>query len=118
MNIGFDWSIFRKVNLTVEYYNKITTDLLFQVPSSIVTGFDSNWANLGKLKNDGIEVEISSQNIKTGDFSWNTSFNATFQNSTIKELPDGKISNMEMVTCIFTVKANRCIHSIFLSGKV
>ena len=90
MNIGFDWSIFRKVNLTVEYYNKITTDLLFQVPSSIVTGFDSNWANLGKLKNDGIEVEISSQNIKTGDFSWNTSFNATFQNSTIKELPDGK----------------------------
>ncbi|MDD3507132.1 MAG: TonB-dependent receptor [Parabacteroides sp.] len=90
MNVGFDWNIFRKVNLTVEYYNKITTDLLFQVPSSIVTGFDSNWANLGKLKNDGIEVEISSQNIKTGDFSWNTSFNATFQNSTIKELPDGK----------------------------
>ena len=29
-----------------------------------------------------------------------------------------KTSNMEMVTCIFTVKANRCIHSIFLSGKV
>ncbi len=90
MNVGFDWNIFRKVNLTVEYYNKITTDLLFEVPSSIVTGFDSNWANLGKLKNDGLEIEIGSQNIKTRDFSWNTNFNVTFQNSKIKELPDGK----------------------------
>ena len=90
MNVGFDWNIFRKVNLTVEYYNKITTDLLFEVPSSIVTGFGTSWANLGKLKNDGLEIEIGSQNIKTGDFSWNTNFNATFQNSTIKELPDGK----------------------------
>ena len=83
-------NIFRKVNLTVEYYNKITTDLLFEVTSSIVTGFGTSWANLGKLKNDGLEIEIGSQNIKTGDFSWNTNFNATFQNSTIKELPDGK----------------------------
>jgi len=90
MNVGFDWNIFRKVNLTVEYYNKITTDLLFEVPSSIVTGFDSNWANLGKLQNNGLEIEIGSQNIKTRDFSWNTNFNVTFQNSKIKELPDGK----------------------------
>ena len=90
MNVGFDWNILNRVNLTVEYYNKTTTDLLFEVPSSIVTGFTSNWSNLGKLRNSGLEIEVSSQNIKTDNFSWNTNFNLTYQKATIKELPDGK----------------------------
>jgi TonB-linked SusC/RagA family outer membrane protein len=89
-NVGFDWNMFHRVNLTVEYYNKITTDLLFEVPSSIVTGFSSNWQNLGKIKNDGIEIEVSSQNIKTKDFSWETNFNLTYQRALVKNLPDSK----------------------------
>lgn len=42
--------MYQRVNLTVEYYNKKTTDLLFKVPTSIVTGFENNWQNLGELK--------------------------------------------------------------------
>ena len=90
MNIGIDWSMFHRVNLTIEYYNKLTTDLLFLVPSSIVTGFTSNWDNLGKLRNSGLEIEINSQNIKNKKFSWTTDFNLTYQKSTVKELPEGK----------------------------
>lgn len=90
MNVGFDWNMFQRVNLTVEYYNKITTDLLFQVPTSVVTGFTSNWQNLGKLRNNGLEFEVTSQNIEANNFSWETSFNLTWQKAIIKELPDGK----------------------------
>ena len=89
MNIGIDWSLFHRVNLTVEYYNKTTTDLLFEVPTSVVTGFESNWENLGKLRNSGVEIEINSQNIKNEDFTWDTNFNLTFQKAIIKELPNG-----------------------------
>ena len=78
-----------RVNLTVEYYNKTTTDLLFEVPTSVVTGFESNWENLGKLRNSGVEIEINSQNIKNEDFTWDTNFNLTFQKAIIKELPNG-----------------------------
>ena len=46
MNVGFDWNLFNRVNLTVEYYNKTTTDLLFEIPTSIVTGFEKNWQTL------------------------------------------------------------------------
>ena len=76
-----------RVNLSLEYYNKVTTDLLFRVPTSIVTGFDTNWQNLGKIKNQGVELTINSTNIITKDFTWHTNFNVTRQSMKIKELP-------------------------------
>lgn len=56
----------------------------------MVTGFTKNWQNLGKLRNSGVEIEVSSQNIETPDFSWNTDFNLTWQKATIKDLPGHK----------------------------
>ena len=88
-NIGLDWTLFNRVSLTFEYYNKLTTDLLFATPVSYVTGFSDKMNNLGKLKNSGLEFTLSSQNIKTKDFSWTTDFNLTWQKIKIKELPNG-----------------------------
>lgn len=89
-NVGFEWNMFGRVTLSAEYYLKNTTDLLFQVPTAFETGFSSRWDNLGKLKNDGVEIEINSQNIVTKDFTWNTNFNLTYQQAVVKELPEGK----------------------------
>ena len=88
-NIGLDWTLFNRVSLTFEYYNKLTTDLLFSTPISYITGFSSKMNNLGKLRNSGLEFTLSSQNIKTKDFSWTTDFNLTWQKIKIKELPNG-----------------------------
>lgn len=88
-NIGIDWNLYSRVNVSLEYYNKITTDLLFKIPTSYITGFEDNWQNLGKIKNDGIELTISSTNITNKDFTWTTDFNVTKQNNKVKELPNG-----------------------------
>jgi len=90
LNVGLDWNLFNRVNLTVEYYVKNTKDLLFKTPTSYVTGFSSQWQNLGKIKNQGVEFTISSQNIQMKDFSWTTDFNLTNQSIKIKELPRGE----------------------------
>lgn len=89
-NVGFEWTMYDRVTLSAEYYNKLTSSLLFRVPSSAVTGFDVYWSNLGKLKNNGVEIEVSSQNIRRKNFSWTTDFNFTYQRSLVKELPDSK----------------------------
>ncbi len=52
-NIGLDWTLYNRVTLTFDYYNKLTKDLLFQMPVSYVTGFNSYWNNIGELKNQG-----------------------------------------------------------------
>ncbi len=89
-NVGFEWNMYDRVQFNVEYYNKYTSSLLFDRPASIVSGFSSYTSNIGNLKNYGVEVEISSENIKTKDFSWTTDFNFTWQQNRIISLPDGK----------------------------
>ena len=88
-NIGLDWTLFNRVSVTVEYYNKLTDNLLFSTPTSYVTGFGSKMSNIGQLKNSGLEFTVSSLNVKTKDFSWNTDFNLTWQKIKVNELPNG-----------------------------
>ena len=89
-NVGLDWTLYNRVTLTFDYYNKLTKDLLFEMPVSYVTGFDSYWNNIGELKNQGLEFSISSQNIRTKDFSWTTDFNITKQSIKVNKLPNGE----------------------------
>jgi TonB-linked SusC/RagA family outer membrane protein len=88
-NVGLDWTINNRVSMTFEYYNKLTDDLLFSTPTSYVSGFSSKMSNIGQLKNSGFEFTLSSQNIKTKNFTWTTDFNLTWQKIKIKSLPNG-----------------------------
>ena len=89
-NMGIEWNMYDRVNLSLEYYNKKTTDLLFEVPTSLITGFDSRWENLGALKNDGFELELNSKNISNKNFTWTSNFNLTYQRALVDKLPEGK----------------------------
>ncbi len=88
-NVGLDWTLYNRVTLTFDYYNKLTKDLLFKSPTTYLTGFDTYWNNIGELKNQGLEFSISSQNIRTKDFTWTTDFNITKQSIKVNKLPDG-----------------------------
>ena len=88
-NVGLDWTLYNRVTLTVDYYNKVTKDLLFLMPVSYVTGFSSYWNNIGELKNQGLEFSVSSRNIVTKDFTWTTDFNITKQSIKVNKLPNG-----------------------------
>ena len=87
-NIGFDWYMYNRVNLNVEYYHKYTSSLIFDMPASAVTGFSSYTSNIGNLLNNGLEIEISSRNFERENFTWDTSLNLTFQKSVVKSLPN------------------------------
>ena len=87
-NVGFDWNLYGYVDLGVEYYNKYTSSLIFDMPASAVTGFSGYTTNVGNLLNDGIEVEISSRNFNKKNFTWTTDFNFTWQRSIVKNLPN------------------------------
>ena len=87
-NVGFDWNLYRRIDIGVEYYNKYTSSLIFNMPASAVTGFSSYTSNVGHLLNDGVEVELSSTNVNLKNFTWTTSFNFTWQRSVVKNLPN------------------------------
>lgn len=86
-NTGIDFSLFDRVSGTLEYYNKLTDNLLNSAPTSLTTGFSSQTVNRGKLRNTGYEFSIESDNIK-GEFNWNTGFNITYMKAVIEELEE------------------------------
>ncbi|MBS1523890.1 MAG: TonB-dependent receptor [Bacteroidetes bacterium] len=67
-----------RVTATIDVYRKVTSNLLMQIPIGQYYGFNSVWANGGSIENKGIELSINTANIKSSDFSWNTSFNIAY----------------------------------------
>jgi iron complex outermembrane receptor protein len=95
-NIGIDFSIFNsRISGTFDYFNKITTSLLFPSPPiqpapplSVV-----RWINLdGKIINKGFEALINAAVVRNEKFSWDLSVNATFLKNNVSDMPS-TISN-------------------------
>jgi TonB-linked SusC/RagA family outer membrane protein len=71
-DIGIDFSILdNRISGSIVAFNKKTSDLLQSVPLSLTSGHSSQTKNIGDLENKGIEIELSSDVIRTDNFTWN-----------------------------------------------
>lgn len=90
VNLGLDLGFLdNRLNVTADFFIKNTKDLLLAQSLAQATGFTSQWQNIGKIQNRGIELSISSTNIQTKDFTWSTNFNISFIRNELKALADG-----------------------------
>lgn len=85
-NVGVDLRFIDRINLTVEYYTRTTKDLLMDYPISMTTGFGSYLYNIGKVRNQGVEFELSADIFRTKDFSWTSSLNLAHNQNKVLEL--------------------------------
>lgn len=73
---GIDIGLFNnRLNLVIDYYDKKTSKLLYNVSIPSITGFATSISNIGQISNKGIELEINGR-ILTREFKWDASFNA------------------------------------------
>ena len=72
-NVGLDLSLLdRKINFVFDVYYKKTNDLLISVPVPLTSGYASVLQNIGGVENKGIEIGLTTENLKTENFSWNS----------------------------------------------
>ena len=77
-DIGLDVGLLGgRLNISADYYNKRTKDLLLQVPIASYDGGGTMYKNVGVVNNKGFEVFVDLTAIQQGDFSWTTSINAS-----------------------------------------
>ena len=89
-NIGLRLGFFNRLNFTAEFYNKLTTDMLMQVPVSYADGgYGAYWDNVGAMVNRGVELSLDVDIIKTKDFTWNVFANASYNKNKLTELYNG-----------------------------
>lgn len=93
INIGLDFSILDgRLNGTIDYFNKVTTDMLIRVVPSLAPSTEQ-WINLTdtELINKGVELGLNAVVIDNGDFSWNANFNISFIDNEVRDLPLSRI---------------------------
>ena len=89
-NLGLDLGFFKsRLNVTLDAFLKDSKDLLLAQNLAYVTGFGSQWQNVGKVRNKGIELTINSVNFNNRNFFWSTDFNISFIKNTLVALQDG-----------------------------
>lgn len=90
-NLGTDLTFFQgKLNITYDYFNKKTNNLLYDLPTLASTGFTKRTANIGAMQNTGHEIGINSVNMEHPKFRWSTNFNISFIKNKVTSLIDDK----------------------------
>lgn len=85
--VGFESSLFnQRVGIDFSYYNKLTKGLIATLPMDPSTGYTAQRANLGDVRNSGIELSISLVPVKTRDFQWDIRYNFTKNNNKVESL--------------------------------
>lgn len=75
-NLGMDLKLFQeRVNLTADRYTRKTSKLIGSTVLAPATGYSNSKTNIGDLKNNGLELSLSVDVIKSKDFRWNLSGN-------------------------------------------
>ncbi|SDJ99791.1 TonB-linked outer membrane protein, SusC/RagA family [Pedobacter sp. ok626] len=97
-DIGYDLSLLKnRISLTVDLYRKVTSDLLLNANVPYSTGYTKILKNVGKVKNQGIELTLNTVNIKTKNFEWSSDFNIAFNSNKILALADDQESMISTV---------------------
>jgi TonB-linked SusC/RagA family outer membrane protein len=92
-NAGFDAILFNhRLQLNVEFYNRLTKNMLLNRPMALSTGFTGYMDNIGDMRNRGIEGSIRITPVRTADFEWNITAMATKNKNKVikltKEAPE------------------------------
>ena len=94
INVGLDFGILRnRIMGSIEYYVANTSDLLMSRSVPYATGYNSVYMNMGKTRNSGIEISLTTTNISTRDFSWKTGWSFTRNKEQVRETQYGKVDD-------------------------
>lgn len=88
-NPAIDFGLFEgRISGSVDYYKRTSEKLLLEIPVSGVTGFNEALVNIGEVVNKGIEIELRTNNMRTNNFSWTTTFLAANNNNELTNFAD------------------------------
>ncbi|WP_229219051.1 SusC/RagA family TonB-linked outer membrane protein [Dyadobacter sediminis] len=89
--IGLEFKTFdSRLNLDMSLYRKNTVDEILNVDISNASGFSQTKVNVGKLRNQGVEFLLTIVPVRTDNFTWETSFNGSYNISKVLELAAGQ----------------------------
>lgn len=86
---GLDFSLFKRVYGTIDFYNKLNVNAMWDQPIALSLGQASLLRNSAKIQNRGIELEVNVDIIKKKDVFWTVALNGSHFTTVLKKVPPG-----------------------------
>lgn len=118
-NVAADFTIFKKVTGTIEYFKRKSKDLLYykELPLSSQAGSATGlWTNIANLENSGFEVSVNAGVINTRDFNWNIDANWSSLKNRITSLPEGEYTYSAR-TATYKMAEGHSLHEFFMPSS-
>lgn len=91
LDTGLSLGLFQdRISIEADYYLKETSNLLLNQPVPATTGFNTVFTNVGTLVNEGLEFVVNTTNVRSNNFTWNSSFNISFNDNEVTDLGGAK----------------------------
>jgi TonB-linked outer membrane protein, SusC/RagA family/TonB-dependent outer membrane receptor, SusC/RagA subfamily, signature region len=116
LNTGIDFSLFNsRIRGSIEYFMRKSDNLLFSVPRPQSSGISSIDQNIGTMKNNGIEVQLSGDIIRKDNFTWSMDLNLTHYKNKITKMPlDASGEYQEIVSGTKKLSVGHSIYDFWL----
>ncbi len=86
-NIGLDYGFLKnRINGTIDFYNKNSENLLYNVNLPLEVGGGRMRTNVGRVQNTGVELQLNTVNVQTKDWLWTTTFMFSHNKNKVKEI--------------------------------
>ena len=117
-NVGLDMGFWNnRVNLTFDFYNDVTKDLIMEVQLPSNSGYRTQYQNLGQTTNRGVELTLNANLVNKKDFFLDFNFNISFNKNTVDELY-GSGGDTEMIINGGAVEVGSDNYRIFVGEEV
>jgi TonB-linked SusC/RagA family outer membrane protein len=88
-DVGLDFELYdNRLGGTVDWYQRTSKDLLFDVPLSLTSGFSTLKSNIGTMENKGWELELHGFPVRTRNVTWELGFNISLNRNRVTSLPN------------------------------
>ena len=92
-NTGFEFTLLKsRLSGSIEYFYRKTSDMLFYFPLAPSFGYTGYYANIGDMRNSGVEIELNGDIISNKDLKWSAHLNLTAYKNKITKLPEERRS--------------------------
>ncbi|MDN3669446.1 TonB-dependent receptor [Echinicola jeungdonensis] len=99
LNVGLDFGFLDgRLTGTIDYYEKYTNNLLLQFSTAAPSVVNTQWANVGKVENKGIEFALNAGLIVDRPVTWDMSFNVSHNKNEVVSLSNDQFSRDEIRT--------------------
>jgi TonB-linked SusC/RagA family outer membrane protein len=115
-NLGMDFKIFdHRISAEVDVYNAETSDVLVNRSIPTTSGYSSVWTNIGGINNKGLEVGLTTVNVKHSSFKWESRFQFSINRDKITKLYGGE-NDKDLGNSWFVGKPISSIYNYYVDG--